>query len=114
MSYPEESLDIEELATLANRIKNCSYYHNRSAQENADIVLMPYNYILSKVYQKNMNIELEDAILIIDEAHNIAQAAEDALSFEINTEHLKRIIYELSYLLKQVEPELYDEYKGTL
>ena len=61
-----------------------------------------------------MNIELADSIMIIDEAHNIGQAAEDALSFEITTENLTRIQYELSYLLSKVSPEIYEDMKNVL
>ena len=45
----------------------------------------PYQYILSNSIRKQMKIELEGKIVIIDEAHNIAQAAEDALTFEVST-----------------------------
>ena len=50
--------------------------------------------------------------MIIDEAHNIGQAAEEAFSFEISTDHLTRIQYELSYLLKKINPDLFDEVKS--
>jgi Rad3-related DNA helicase len=59
-----------------------------------------------------MRIQLENAILIIDEAHNIGQAAEEAFSFEITTDHLSKIQYELLYLLKKVSPNLYEEVKS--
>jgi len=69
--------------------------------------MMPYNYILSNQLRKNMGISLEGAIVIIDEAHNISQAAEQALSFEINTVALRRITHELTYLLKLYDFEMY-------
>lgn len=53
-----------------------------------------------------MKIELEGKIVIIDEAHNIAQAAEDALTFEVSTKQLHRIEYELLYLLSKINVEL--------
>jgi Rad3-related DNA helicase len=113
-SYPEESLDIEELGSVAQKLMVCPYYHNKRQQQTADIVMMPYNYIMSSQLRKNMEIELKDSILIIDEAHNISQAAEDALSFEINTDHLKKIGYELTYLLSKVDPRLHGQIKASL
>ena len=46
---------------------------------------MPYNYILSKNIQKRMKIELKDKIIIIDEAHNICKAAEEASSISLTS-----------------------------
>ena len=49
---------------------------------------------------------MQDAIIIIDEAHNISQAAEEAMSFEIKTDHLEKIEYELCYLLSKIDKKL--------
>ena len=111
VQYPEEGLDIEELWRLSQKLEICSYYHNKEQQAAVDLVMMPYNYILSSQLRKNMQINLQDAIVIIDEAHNISQAAEQALSFEISTENLKRITYELTYLVKQRDPSVLDKVK---
>jgi Rad3-related DNA helicase len=37
----------------------------------ADIVVMPYNYLLDEKMRKMSGIEVENAIVIFDEAHNI-------------------------------------------
>jgi len=100
---PQESLDIEELVQLTRELKICPYYLNKEDHEQADIVLMPYNYLLSRAIRDAVRLKLDGAVVIIDEAHNIAGAAEDAMSFEISTEQLGRIEHELSYLLSKVD-----------
>lgn len=55
----------------------------------ADIIFMPYNYLLDKKYRENFNIDLGNAIIIVDEAHNINSFAEDKESFDLNHELMK-------------------------
>jgi Rad3-related DNA helicase len=38
----------------------------------ADIVFMPYNYLLDSSMRRNFSINLAQSIIIIDEAHNVA------------------------------------------
>ena len=37
----------------------------------ADIVFMPYNYLVDEKLRKNLKIILANSVLIFDEAHNI-------------------------------------------
>ena len=52
--------------------------------EKADIVLMPYNYVADAQIREKLKIDLKSDILIIDEAHNIAQVIEDSSSFKVD------------------------------
>ena len=102
----QESLDIEELTKLAKEVGICPYFHNKRDQEEADIILMPYNYLLDRQIRIKSKVKVSDAIIIIDEAHNISQAAEEAMSFQINTDQLEKIEYELCYLLSKLDKKL--------
>jgi len=44
---------------------------------------MPYNYLIDANLRKNFNLELKNSILIIDEAHNIRESAEEVSTFEL-------------------------------
>ena len=85
VGIPQESLDIEELVSVANHINKCAYYLNRKDMHSADLVLLPYQYLLTESIRKQMKIQLTGNIVIVDEAHNIGKAAEEALSMEIST-----------------------------
>ena len=39
--------------------------------ENAELIFCPYNYLLDPVIRRAVQIDLEDAVIILDEAHNI-------------------------------------------
>ena len=53
-----------------------------SCAEEAEIIFCPYNYLIDPVIRKAMNVEISDAVLIFDEAHNIEDNARDAASAE--------------------------------
>lgn len=38
---------------------------------------MPYNYLLDHRYLENQTFDMQNAIVIFDEAHNIEKTAED-------------------------------------
>ena len=57
---------------------------------------MPYNYLFEDLEQ--FSLSLENAILIIDEAHNIQSFAEDKSNFELSVTSLKDCLKELDWL----------------
>ena len=42
------TVDIEDLNAFGNKHKCCPYYTARQLKETADILFMPYNYLLDK------------------------------------------------------------------
>ena len=68
-------LDIEELATWGRQQHVCPYYTARAQADSAELVLLPYNYITDPTLrggQQDTVLNLRDAVVIFDEAHNIA------------------------------------------
>lgn len=63
--------DIEDLCRYGRRAVACPYYLSRAWLEGAELVLTPYNYLLDPVVRAAMKINVRDAVLIFDEAHNI-------------------------------------------
>lgn len=39
-------VDIEDLVSMGKRMKFCPYYMSRELKNHADIIFMPYNYLL--------------------------------------------------------------------
>ncbi|AFZ81629.1 DNA repair helicase, putative [Theileria equi strain WA] len=85
-----ELLDIEDMVSLGKSKKCCPYYAVKDAHESADLTLLPYNYLLSTTIREAMELNLQGAILIIDEAHNIESIAENAASFYIRQVDIAR------------------------
>ncbi len=53
-----------------------------------DVLLVPYNYVLSPSIRHNVKLDLKDAFIIFDEAHNIENMAESCSSFELSNDDL--------------------------
>lgn len=49
----------------------CPYYLSRKLTKTADIVFAPYNYVLDPHIRQIMDLKVEDAVVILDEAHNV-------------------------------------------
>ena len=67
---------------------------------NSDIVLMPYNYLIDLTIRAKNPLQYKNAILIIDEAHNILSTAEDAYSFSISADNICLMIREWNNVIK--------------
>lgn len=48
--------------------------------EQAEIVFLPYNYLIDPAVRKRMHIPINRNIIILDEAHNIEDSARAAAS----------------------------------
>lgn len=55
----------------------------------ADIIFMPYNYLIDDKIRENFDISYNGSIIIFDEAHNASSTAEDVASFELMTKFLE-------------------------
>ena len=61
-----------------------------------DILLLPYNYVLSESIRNSIKLKLKKKIIIFDEAHNIEDAAESASSVTL-------MVNELKYILQHID-----------
>ena len=89
-------MDIEDLVKLGERGRvgggcgPCPYYLALDMQERADIIFMPYNYLIDPRLRDQMGSKIpwKNAVLLFDEAHNIESACADAASFDVSAAHL--------------------------
>lgn len=49
----------------------CPYYLSRAIAVNAELIFAPYNYVLDPRIRDAMNIDITDAVVVLDEAHNV-------------------------------------------
>ncbi|XP_023482712.1 regulator of telomere elongation helicase 1 isoform X25 [Equus caballus] len=76
-------LDIEDLVKSGNRHKLCPYYLSRNLKQQADIIFMPYNYLLDAKSRRAHSIDLKGTVVIFDEAHNVEKMCEESASFDL-------------------------------
>ncbi|XP_027501918.1 regulator of telomere elongation helicase 1 isoform X4 [Corapipo altera] len=79
----EPIMDIEDLVKNGNKHRACPYYFSRSLKQQADIIFMPYNYLLDSKSRKAHNLDLKGTVVILDEAHNVEKLCEESSSFDL-------------------------------
>ncbi|XP_043245532.1 regulator of telomere elongation helicase 1-like [Amphibalanus amphitrite] len=98
--------DIEDLVTLGNKLNFCPYYMARSLREAADVIFLPYNYLLDPKTRKANGVELQNSVVIFDEAHNIEKMCEESASLQLRSTDIALCVDELTHVLTQlVAPE---------
>ena len=90
--YQDKAWDIEDANQFGRNYHACPYYGVRSLQESADITFCPYNYLLDSTIRQTLNINLKDAIIVFDEAHNIEDICRDSASFVITVRDIDEMI----------------------
>lgn len=88
-------LDIEDLVLLGEKHRVCPYYMAKELKTEAEIVFMPYNYLLDQKARKAHGIELQGNVLIFDEAHNLERICEESSSFDLSSYDLSSATEEL-------------------
>ncbi|XP_075032722.1 regulator of telomere elongation helicase 1 [Mixophyes fleayi] len=94
-------LDIEDLVKSGTRHRACPYYLSRNLKQQADIIFMPYNYLLDPKSRKAHNIDLKGTIVIFDEAHNVERMCEESASFDLTPYDLASGIDALDLVIKE-------------
>lgn len=51
----------------------CSYYAARSMADDAQLVFCPYSYVINPVIRGAMDVDIKEAIVILDEAQYVSQ-----------------------------------------
>ena len=99
-------IDIEDLCKEGRINHFCPYYHQiHQAQNSAEIIFMTYNNLFNENIRNNLAININNNIIIIDEAHNIRKICENEKSLEISESDFQKILGELNMILKH-EDEL--------
>ncbi|KAM9590469.1 regulator of telomere elongation helicase 1 isoform 1-T1 [Trichechus inunguis] len=81
-------LDIEDLVKSGSCHKVCPYYLSRNLKQQADIIFMPYNYLLDPKSRRTHGIDLKGTVVIFDEAHNVEKMCEESASFDLTPHDL--------------------------
>ncbi|XP_061542870.1 regulator of telomere elongation helicase 1 isoform X5 [Phycodurus eques] len=92
-------VDVEDLVKFGKKKKACPYYLSRSLKQQADMIFMPYNYLLDPKSRKAHSIELTGSVVIFDEAHNVERTCEESTSFDMTPYDLASAINALTRVL---------------
>uniref|UniRef100_A0A3P8NIU7 Regulator of telomere elongation helicase 1 n=1 Tax=Astatotilapia calliptera TaxID=8154 RepID=A0A3P8NIU7_ASTCA len=99
-------LDVEDLVQFGNKQRVCPYYLSRSLKQEADVIFMPYNYLLDPKSRKALSIDLNGAVVIFDEAHNVEKTCEESTSFDLTPYDVASAINAVDRLLVEQSKEI--------
>ncbi|KAM4608050.1 regulator of telomere elongation helicase 1 [Discoglossus pictus] len=99
-------LDIEDLVKNGTKHRACPYYLSRSLKQQADIIFMPYNYLLDPKSRRAHNIDLKGTVVIFDEAHNVERMCEESASFDLTPYDLASGMDAINMVLEEQAKEV--------
>lgn len=97
--YKKPILDIEDLGKLGEEHECCPFYASKEKYRDAEILFLPYNYLLDPKIRDICKIDLKNAIVIFDEAHNVEKACEQNACASITTTDLSNANRELDLVI---------------
>lgn len=83
-------LDIEDLVQIGHDFKTCPYYGSRSLVHTADLVVLPYQSLLSKSSRESLGLSLKDSVIVVDEAHNLADSLVSMYNSKITLSQVRK------------------------
>uniref|UniRef100_A0A7S3QEP4 Helicase ATP-binding domain-containing protein n=1 Tax=Chaetoceros debilis TaxID=122233 RepID=A0A7S3QEP4_9STRA len=101
-----EPSDIEDLAGLGEASKTCSYYASRESIKAAEVVVVPYNTLLSKSARDAVGLSLKKSLVIIDESHNIPEALRSLSSCTMTASAIDGAMIQLTNYVKKYSSRL--------
>lgn len=90
--------DIEDLCKIGSQENACAYYMAKKKLSNADIIFMPYNYLFDPKIRNIDQLKLRNAIIIIDEAHNVESVCENSACTKITTTKIATAVQDITYV----------------
>ncbi|KAL6584667.1 hypothetical protein OROMI_003956 [Orobanche minor] len=90
-----EALDIEDLVRIGRNVGGCPYYGSRRMTPVADLVVLPYQSLLSKSSRESLGLNLKHSVVIIDEAHNLADTLISMYDAKITVPQLNQLKFHL-------------------
>lgn len=83
--------DIEDLNDLGRKQRACPFFASKDLASRADLLFMPYTYLLDPVIRSSLGISLAGAVLVFDEAHNIEDQCREAASLDLELPRLEEV-----------------------
>ncbi|XP_032236204.1 regulator of telomere elongation helicase 1 isoform X1 [Nematostella vectensis] len=117
-AFTTEILDIEDLVRLGQKHKVCPYYMARELKTSADIIFMPYNYLLDPKSRKAHNLDISGSIVVFDEAHNLEKVCEETVSFDLTSFDIASCVEDVLLCMEYVanaedDPDIGEGASGT-
>ncbi|ORD93631.1 CHL1 [Enterospora canceri] len=91
--YQMQNSNIVDMKNKGKCETFCPYYYTKNRASECEMVLLPYNLLFTPEGRNSIDLDLEDKILIVDEAHNIYETVIDLNTVEISYHEIKKALY---------------------
>lgn len=98
-------MDIEEIVSACKERMVCPFYKTREAAQDAELLFIPYDYLINPQTRDSLQVSLKDSLLIFDEGHNIERSCESMASFELKAADIAGCISEIDDASDVLEKE---------
>ncbi|KAG6459790.1 hypothetical protein O3G_MSEX011615 [Manduca sexta] len=99
-------LDMEDLVKCGKELKACPYYSSRMALDEAEVVLISHAGIVSSGARSGISLKLKENVLILDEAHGLTAALENAHSAPVSAKQLSSVKTFLQFYINKYRARL--------
>ncbi|CAD0197414.1 unnamed protein product [Chrysodeixis includens] len=99
-------MDMEDLVKCGKELKACPYYASRMAMDDAEVVLISHAGIVSAGARSGISLKLDNNILILDEAHGLTAALENAHSAPVSIKQLSSVKTFLHFYINKYRSRL--------
>lgn len=99
-------MDMEDLVKCGKELKACPYYATRMAMDDAEVVLISHAGIVSSGARSGISLKLDNNILILDEAHGLTAALENAHSAPVSIKQLSSVKTFLHFYINKYRSRL--------
>jgi regulator of telomere elongation helicase 1 len=91
-------LDLEELVAMGETSKVCPFYYTRGQVENAELILVPYNYLFDKDARETTlaDVRWSNAVVIFDEVN--------AIRLTVDVPRCRCDVSNLSFCMRPIRP----------
>uniref|UniRef100_A0A0N5CD99 Helicase ATP-binding domain-containing protein n=1 Tax=Strongyloides papillosus TaxID=174720 RepID=A0A0N5CD99_STREA len=93
-------LDLDNLVKKAKTLKHCPFFKSRKDFSKADLILLPYNYILDPKIRAAQKIDLKGNVIIFDEAHNLESICEESSSINFTSTDISLCLKECKAVME--------------
>lgn len=104
--YKFKPLNITEIKNEMIKNEICPFYFTKIFESEADIIFMPYFFLLNWKIRKIKNQFLENSIVIFDEAHNFIEQSEEGQNIEISSEDLISVFEEIESFYEPIKSKI--------
>merc|ERR1712126_160986 len=94
---------VMEANNSREKLHFCPYYMSRELYQSADVIFLPYNYLLDHKIRASLDIDFNGAIIIFDEAHNVQKLSEETSSVSISSQDIALAVKDIEEAIESIK-----------